>query len=47
MNPGDTLSGIADARHLAGGWQQLYQANQAVIGADPDLIEPGQVLRLG
>ncbi|MFJ1703337.1 transglycosylase family protein [Kitasatospora sp. NPDC088346] len=47
VHPGDTLSAIADARRLAGGWQRLYQANQAVIGADPDLIEPGQVLRLG
>ncbi|MEU9132963.1 transglycosylase family protein [Kitasatospora sp. NPDC048540] len=47
VGPGDTLSAIAEAQRLAGGWEQLYHANRAVIGADPDLIEPGQVLRLG
>ncbi|MFJ1752072.1 transglycosylase family protein [Kitasatospora sp. NPDC088134] len=46
VQDGDTLSGIAAARNLAGGWEHLYTANRAVIGADPDLIEPGQVLAL-
>ncbi|WPO69624.1 MULTISPECIES: transglycosylase family protein [unclassified Streptomyces] len=41
---GDTLSGIADERRVRGGWQQLYDANRRVIGADPDLITPGQRL---
>ncbi|MFJ5232485.1 transglycosylase family protein [Kitasatospora sp. NPDC088391] len=46
VQDGDTLSGIATARNLAGGWEWLYAANRAVIGADPDLIEPGQLLAL-
>jgi hypothetical protein len=27
-------------------WQQVYAANRAVIGPDPDLVRPGQVLTL-
>ncbi|MGW0904700.1 transglycosylase family protein [Streptomyces sp. NPDC002853] len=41
---GDTLSGIADERRVSGGWRQLYEANRSTIGADPDLITPGQRL---
>ncbi|MFD2762851.1 transglycosylase family protein [Micromonospora eburnea] len=43
---GDTLSEIADARDLAGGWQALYERNRRVVGDDPDRIFPGQRLRL-
>ncbi|WP_055701487.1 transglycosylase family protein [Streptomyces silaceus] len=43
---GDTLSGIADDRRVRGGWQGLYETNRRVIGADPDLITPGQRLSL-
>ncbi|MER7790520.1 transglycosylase family protein [Streptomyces sp. NPDC097640] len=43
---GDTLSRIADARDVDGGWQRLYEANRRVIGGDPDLIYPGQKLTL-
>ena len=43
---GDTLSKIATANGVAGGWQALFQANSDVV-ADADLIYPGQVLRLG
>ena len=43
---GDTLSKIATANGVAGGWQALYQANSDVV-SDADLIYPGQVLRLG
>ncbi|MGK3939559.1 transglycosylase family protein [Streptomyces sp. RP5T] len=43
---GDSLSGIADAHKVRGGWQGLYSANRKTIGADPDLILPGQRLRL-
>jgi murein DD-endopeptidase MepM/ murein hydrolase activator NlpD len=43
---GDTLSGIADSRHVQGGWQGLYDANHATVGSDPDLILPGQRLTL-
>ncbi|MET7985854.1 MULTISPECIES: transglycosylase family protein [unclassified Streptomyces] len=41
---GDTLSGIADSRHVQGGWQGLYAANRTTVGSDPDLILPGQRL---
>jgi resuscitation-promoting factor RpfA len=41
---GDTLSGIATAHHVQGGWQALYERNKAVVGADPNLIFPGQHL---
>ncbi|MFJ3987973.1 transglycosylase family protein [Streptomyces sp. NPDC090032] len=43
---GDTLSGIADAREVPGGWRKLYEANRRTIGSDPDLILPGQRLAL-
>ncbi|MFE9016251.1 transglycosylase family protein [Streptomyces cyaneofuscatus] len=43
---GDSLSGIADARRVRGGWQKLYAANRTVVGDDPDLIFPGQRLSL-
>lgn len=43
VQPGDTLSGIAKKLGL-GGWQPLYEANRDVIGGNPNLIRPGQVL---
>ncbi|MGJ5756469.1 LysM domain-containing protein [Streptomyces puniciscabiei] len=43
---GDTLSGIADEHHVRGGWHALYAGNRRTIGADPDLILPGQRLSL-
>ena len=53
MRRGDSLWAIA-ARHLGPGatdaevaeeWPRWYAANRAVIGPDPDLVLPGQVLR--
>ncbi|MCX4574025.1 transglycosylase family protein [Streptomyces sp. NBC_01571] len=44
VRSGDTLSGIA-SRH-ATTWREIYAANRAVIGGDPDLIVPGQRLDL-
>ncbi|MEY9996290.1 murein DD-endopeptidase MepM/ murein hydrolase activator NlpD [Streptomyces sp. V4I8] len=41
---GDTLSGIAESQKVRGGWRGLYTANRKTIGADPDLILPGQRL---
>ncbi|MGI5399955.1 transglycosylase family protein [Streptomyces sp. CA-135486] len=41
---GDTLSGIAAAHGRD--WRSLYAANKGVIGADPDVILPGQRLAL-
>jgi murein DD-endopeptidase MepM/ murein hydrolase activator NlpD len=43
---GDTLIKIATAQGVDGGWQQLYEANRDVIGAEPDKIYPGQELSL-
>ncbi|MET9700703.1 transglycosylase family protein [Streptomyces sp. NPDC006529] len=44
--PGDSLSEIARGQHVEGGWQALYETNRATVGADPDLIFPGQRLTL-
>src|SRR5689334_806822 len=41
---GDTLSAIAAALAVRGGWPTLYAANRHVIGPDPDVIRPGTVL---
>ncbi|MFC4021557.1 transglycosylase family protein [Micromonospora sp. GCM10011542] len=46
VKPGDTLSQIAQAQRVAGGWQALYEQNKKLIGADPGLIFPGQRLSL-
>lgn len=52
VRPGDSLWSIT-AAHLpadavvadvAAAWPRWYEANRAVIGPDPDLIHPGQVL---
>lgn len=47
VRPGDTLSAIASAHRLSGGWAALYDRNEGVIGSDADLIKPGQLLDLG
>ncbi|MFF7591588.1 peptidoglycan DD-metalloendopeptidase family protein [Kitasatospora purpeofusca] len=44
---GDTLSKIADAKNVEGGWKALFEHNRSVIGANPNLIFPGQHLALG
>lgn len=44
VRPGDTLAGIAAARHVS--WQDVYQANRATVGSNPNLIVPGQQLAL-
>src|SRR5256885_13215908 len=45
VQPGDTLSGIAQRAYGNGNeWQKIYDANKQVIGSDPNLIQPGQVL---
>ena len=41
---GDTLSGIATALAVRGGWPALYAADRRVIGPDPNAIRPGMVL---
>lgn len=46
VKPGDSLSDIAQENALPGGWTALYDANKRTVGADPDLILPGQSLEL-
>lgn len=41
---GDTLSGIATAQSVDGGWHALYANNKGVVGDNPNLIYPGQNL---
>jgi LysM repeat protein len=44
---GDTLSGIArDEMGDIGRWPELYDANRDVVGSNPDLIYPGQILQI-
>ncbi len=51
---GDTLWGLAAASlgplatdvEIAMAWPRLYQSNKAVIGDNPDLLYPGQILRI-
>jgi LysM repeat protein len=46
VRKGDTLSHIAKAHYgAASKWQQLFDANRDQLD-DPDLIRPGQVLRI-
>ncbi|MCZ7431613.1 LysM peptidoglycan-binding domain-containing protein [Streptomyces sp. WMMC1477] len=44
VRPGDTLAAIAHRHGMT--WQELYARNKAVVGADPDLIFPGQRLEV-
>ncbi|MFE4257440.1 transglycosylase SLT domain-containing protein [Streptomyces sp. NPDC056883] len=43
---GDTLSKIAAEHSIGGGWQQLYEANKSIVGANPSAIRPGLKLNL-
>lgn len=46
VKSGDSLSAIA--RKLTGStnWQAIYEQNKAVIGSNPNMIKPGQVLMI-
>ena len=51
VRPGDSLWSIARAHPVPGTdvdrrWRAIWLANRVVVGADPDLIHPGQELRL-
>ncbi len=44
---GDSLSKIAKREYGdAQQWRRIYDANRDIIGSNPDLIHPGQALRL-
>lgn len=44
VKPGDSLSKIASHFHTT--WQHLYAANKTVIGKNPNVIHPGQKLKV-
>ena len=54
VRPGDCLwsiarghlSGNASARDIAAAWPQWYAINKTAIGADPNVIHPGQRLKV-
>jgi nucleoid-associated protein YgaU len=46
IQSGDTLAKIAQRHGVAGGWNALYQKNRQVVGANANLIFPGQRLSL-
>jgi hypothetical protein len=54
VSPGDTLWDLAEHSLRPGAapaeverrWREIYAANREVVGADPDLIRPGQRLLL-
>jgi nucleoid-associated protein YgaU len=46
VRAGDTLSAIATRYGVEGGWPKLYADNRSVVGTNPNLIRPGQRLRV-
>ena len=47
VQPGDTLWDIAQRAYAdPEDWDTIYDANKQVIGNDPNLIKPGQVLHI-
>ncbi|MDJ0351142.1 LysM domain-containing protein [Pseudarthrobacter sp. PH31-O2] len=54
IRPGDSLWTVAAGRlgacasdvDIALEWPRIYQVNRGIIGGNPDLLRPGQVLRL-
>jgi glyoxylase-like metal-dependent hydrolase (beta-lactamase superfamily II) len=54
VRTGDTLWALAERRlptpatdrQVSAAWQAAYRRNRGVIGPDPDLILPGQVLKI-
>jgi nucleoid-associated protein YgaU len=46
VKAGDTLSKIAEAEKVKGGWAKLFDLNKDIV-SDADVIYPGQQLHLG
>ena len=44
VRPGDSLWALAE--RVGGQWPAIYRRNRGVIGPYPDLIQPGQVLKI-
>ncbi|MFE7778012.1 transglycosylase family protein [Streptomyces sp. NPDC057445] len=45
VKAGDTLSKIAEAKKVEGGWKKLFDLNKDILD-DADVIHPGQLLHL-
>jgi hypothetical protein len=45
VRPGDSLASIATTHKV--GWRAVYERNHGVIGANPNVIKPGQTLLIG
>jgi nucleoid-associated protein YgaU len=45
VQPGDTLTSIAQDQYGNGNFQPIFQANQHILN-DPNVIFAGQVLRI-
>ncbi|MFE7133150.1 transglycosylase family protein [Streptomyces sp. NPDC057638] len=45
VKEGDTLSKIAEAEKVAGGWEKVFSLNEDIV-KDADVIYPGQLLHL-
>jgi len=46
ITPAKPAAPTKPATPAAGGWQAIYQMNKDVIGANPNLIKPGQQLKM-
>jgi nucleoid-associated protein YgaU len=46
VEPGNTLTGIAQKICGNDDWKKIYNENKTVIGGNPNLIYPGQVLHI-
>lgn len=46
VKKGDCLSAIARRMTGSASWQKLYEANKTVIGSNPNMIKPGQILTI-
>ena len=46
VRTGENLSEIANALAVRGGWPSIYAENRTVVGPDPNLIRPGERLRI-
>jgi len=44
VKPGDNLTKIG--KKVGKSWQEIYEANKAIIGDNPNLIKAGQVLKI-
>ncbi|MGW5359866.1 transglycosylase family protein [Actinopolymorpha pittospori] len=46
IRAGDSLSTIAQAQNVEGGWRALWKLNRSLVGGNPNLIFPNEKIRL-